>query len=133
MRYLAAATPAFAERWLSDRPLAAALADAPMVVFNRKDSLQHRLLRKVTRRRLNPPVHYVPSPGPFVESVRLGLGWGMVTDEVAMADFAAGRLVDIAPGKSVDTPLYWQHWKLDSQVLQALTTAVRSAAATGLR
>ncbi|HEY9337108.1 MAG TPA: ArgP/LysG family DNA-binding transcriptional regulator, partial [Kribbella sp.] len=50
MRYLPLATPEYAERWLHGKPLPEALAEAPMVVFNEKDVLQHRLVRKVTRR-----------------------------------------------------------------------------------
>jgi LysR family transcriptional regulator (chromosome initiation inhibitor) len=133
MRYLSVATPEFAERWLADRPLPEALSVAPMMVFNRKDALQHRLLRKVTRRRLDPPTHAIPSPGPFARAIRLGLGWGMVEEDAVEDELAAGRLVEVAPGRYVDVPLYWQHWKLSSTVLDALTEAVRSAAATGLR
>jgi LysR family transcriptional regulator (chromosome initiation inhibitor) len=133
MRYLAIATPEFAERWLTGRPLAEALQTAPMMVFNAKDKLQERLTRKVTRRRLDPPVHTIPAPGAFVRAIRLGLGWGMIEEEAVEADLAAGRLMDVAPGKYVDVPLYWQHWKLDSAVLDALTTAVLRAAASGLR
>lgn len=133
MRYLSIAAPEFAERWLTGRPLVEALQSAPMIVFNTKDTLQHRLMRKVTRRRLDPPVHSIPAPGPFVQAIRLGLGWGMIEEEVVEADLAAGHLVEVAPGKHVDVPLYWQHWKLDSAVLDALTTAVLRAAATGLR
>jgi LysR family transcriptional regulator (chromosome initiation inhibitor) len=133
MRYLSVTTPEFAERWLAGRPLAEALQTAPMMVFNSKDKLQERLVRKVTRRRLDPPVHSIPAPGPFVRAIRLGLGWGMIEEEVVEADLAAGRLVEVAPGKYVDVPLYWQHWKLDSAVLDALTNAVLRAAATGLR
>jgi LysR family transcriptional regulator (chromosome initiation inhibitor) len=133
MRYLAIATPEFAERWLTGLPLAEALQTAPMMVFNAKDKLQDRLVRKVTRRRLDPPVHSIPAPGAFVRAIRLGLGWGMIEEEVVEADLAAGRLVEVAPGKYVDVPLYWQHWKLDSAVLDALTTAVLRAAASGLR
>ena len=133
MRYLAIATPGFAERWLTGRPLAEALQTAPMMVFNAKDKLQERLTRKVTRRRLDPPVHTIPAPGAFVRAIRLGLGWGMIEEEAVEADLAAGRLMDVAPGKYVDVPLYWQHWKLDSAVLDALTAAVLRAAASGLR
>ncbi|ADB35908.1 transcriptional regulator, LysR family [Kribbella flavida DSM 17836] len=133
MRYLSVATPEYAERWLAGRPLAEALADAPMLVFNTKDMLQHRLLRKVTRRRLDPPVHTIPAPGPFVRAIGLGLGWGMIEEEVVEPDLAAGRLVEVAPGNYVDVPLYWQYWKLDSPVLNALTDAVLRAAAAGLR
>jgi LysR family transcriptional regulator (chromosome initiation inhibitor) len=133
MRYLSIATPEYAERWLADRPLVEALSVAPMMVFNRKDMLQHRLLRKVTRRRLDPPTHWIPSSGPFIQAVRLGLGWGMIEEDKVEDDLAAGRLIEVAEGKYVDVPLYWQHWKLDSAVLDALTAAVLSAAAAGLR
>jgi len=133
MRYLSIATPEFADRWLTGRPLAEALEKAPMVVFNSKDMLQHRLLRKVTRRRIDPPIHSIPAPGPFARSIRLGLGWGMIEEERVVDDLAEGRLVEVAQGKYVDVPLYWQHWKLDSAVLDALTAAVLQAAEAGLR
>lgn len=133
LRYVSVATPAFADRWLTGRPLSEALAAAPMLAFNRKDALQHRLLRKVSRRRLDPPVHAIPATGPFNQAIRLGLGWGMIEADEVEEDLAAGRLVEVAAGRFVDVPLYWQHWKLDSVVLDALTEAVRDAAAVGLR
>ena len=43
------------------------LAAAPMLVLNRKDELQHRFLRGVTRRQVTSTVHYVPSAWGFVE------------------------------------------------------------------
>lgn len=133
MRYLPLATPEYAERWLTGKPLPEALAAAPMVVFNEKDVLQHRLVRKVTRRRLDPPAHAIPASAPFHEAVRIGLGWGMIEDQVAGPELAAGRLVEVAPGKYIDVPLYWQHWKLESGILDALTAAVLRAAEAGLR
>jgi LysR family transcriptional regulator (chromosome initiation inhibitor) len=133
MRYLPIATPEFAERWLTGRPLVDALGEAPMVIFNPKDMLQHRLIRQLTRRRLEPPAHSIPAPGAFSRSIRLGLGWGMLEEEAVVDDLAAGRLVEVAKGKYVEVPLYWQHWKLESAVLDALTTAVLDAAETGLR
>jgi LysR family transcriptional regulator (chromosome initiation inhibitor) len=133
MRYLPLATPEYAERWLAGKPLPEALAEAPMVVFNEKDVLQHRLVRKVTRRKLDPPSHAIPASAPFHEAVRIGLGWGMIEDQVAGPELAAGRLVEVAPGKHIDVPLYWQHWKLESDVLDALTAAVLRAAEAGLR
>ncbi|MGZ0150023.1 LysR family transcriptional regulator ArgP [Kribbella sp. WER1] len=133
MRYLPLATPEYAERWLAGKPLPEALAEAPMVIFNEKDVLQHRLLRKVTRRKLDPPAHAIPASAPFHEAVRIGLGWGMIEDQLAGPELAAGRMVNVAPGKHIDVPLYWQHWKLESGILDALTAAVRRAAEAGLR
>ncbi|WP_431728723.1 LysR family transcriptional regulator ArgP [Verrucosispora sp. TAA-831] len=133
LRYRALAAPSVARRWFADGLTRTAAAAAPVVVFDRKDRIQHRFLRSVTGHALDPPVHYVPSVPAFNESIRLGLGWGLVAEQIADADVAAGRCVDIAPGRVLDTPLYWQHWRLDSPVLTALTTAVCAVAAESLR
>ena len=130
MRYLGMCTPAYAQRWLPDGPRADDLARAPMLVFNRKDALQDRFLRKLSRRRLSPPVHYIPSPWAFIEAVRLGLGWGMVPEEIGRPD---PILVEFAAGRHADVPLYWQHWNLESAALTALTESVRRTAAGALR
>jgi LysR family transcriptional regulator (chromosome initiation inhibitor) len=106
---------------------------APVILLNRKDGLQHRFLATVTRRHVDPPVHYVPAAAAFVEAVRLGLGWALIPEQIARADIAAGRLVDLTPGRHLDVPLYWQYWRMESAVLSALTTAVRTAARAVLR
>ncbi|WDZ86811.1 LysR family transcriptional regulator ArgP [Micromonospora cathayae] len=133
MRYLALAAPDLVRRHLADGPTPDALADTPVVVFDRKDRIQHRFLETVTGRRLDPPVHYIPSVPGFGAAIRLGLGWGLVPEELAHPELAAGRCVDIAPGRHLDVPLHWQHWRLESTLLGALTTAVRAAAAEALR
>jgi LysR family transcriptional regulator (chromosome initiation inhibitor) len=108
------------------------LATAPMIVYNRKDALQHRFLATVARR-VEPPVHYVPGAAAFVTAVRLGLGWGMVPERVAVPGIAADHYKPLFPDKYLDVPLYWQYWKIESSVLSDLTTAVKEAAAVALR
>ncbi|MFF5070155.1 LysR family transcriptional regulator ArgP [Micromonospora olivasterospora] len=133
MRYRALATPALVDHWFPDGLTASGLAEAPVVVFDRKDRVQHRFLRAVAGRDLDPPVHYVPSVPAFGEAIRRGLGWGLVPEQLARADLACGACVDLDPERTVDVPLYWQHWRLDSAVLGALTDAVHAAAAEALR
>ena len=123
MRYLAVAAPGHV----------ADFATMPMLVFNRKDRLQHRFLAALGHGEKEPPIHYVPAANAFVEAIRLGLGWGMVPEQTAREDFAAGRGVDLAPGRHMDVPLYWQYWRMESTVLTALTTAVKAVAAGALR
>jgi LysR family transcriptional regulator (chromosome initiation inhibitor) len=123
MRYLAVAAPGH----LAD------FATMPMLVFNRKDRLQHRFLAELGHGEQEPPIHYVPAANAFIEAIRLGLGWGMVPEQTAREDFAAGRGVDLAPGRHMDVPLYWQYWRMESTVLTALTTAVKAVAAEALR
>jgi LysR family transcriptional regulator, chromosome initiation inhibitor len=131
MRYQPRASPAFAARWFPDGPTVASLSRAPMVVSDRDDRLQDRYLRRRTRRRLDPPRHYVPGSDAFVQAIGLGLGWGMVPD--MQASSGGGGLSDLDPGGSVDVMLFWQQWRLHSPALDRAAEAVRTAARTMLR
>jgi LysR family transcriptional regulator (chromosome initiation inhibitor) len=125
MRYRASATPGFASKWLSQGSLAEALTRAPVVIFNRKDDLQDGFLRGLGLS-ASGPRHYVPATDAFLEAVESGLGWGMIPD---IQRAAAGPLVEIAPDRPVDVPLYWQQWKLGSPALGAVGDAVADHAA----
>ncbi len=131
MRYRPMASPDFVRTWLPDGPTVANLSRAPMLVFDRKDDLQHRYLRRRTRRPLDPPRSYLPSSGDFPEAIRLGLGWGMLPLQ-QIARYDTGAIVPIDPDAVLDVPLYWQQWRLDSRLLTALADAVAAAAAESL-
>jgi LysR family transcriptional regulator (chromosome initiation inhibitor) len=115
MRYLAVAAPGLDP------------ASGPMIVYNRKDRLQHRFLASRTHRSVDPPVHYVPSASAYVDAIRLGLGWGMVPERIALPDLQERRYVRLVADGYLDVPLYWQYWKIESTVLHDLTTAVKQA------
>ena len=104
-----------------------------MLVFNRKDALQWRFIHSVTRARLAPPMHYLPSSTAFVEGAALGLGWAMAPESMLEKPFAEGILKPIAPGRWLDVPLYWQHWSIRSATLAMVTDALQRAARQGLR
>ena len=132
MRYRAMASPGFVERWLSEDPLPASLPNAPVVLFDRKDDLQDRFLRALTRRRTFTPVrHYIPASESFADAVAAGLGWGMVPEIQAAS--RSDALVDLAPDRPLDVPLHWQQWKLDSPALAAVAAAVAEGAKQALR
>ncbi|WP_409330716.1 LysR family transcriptional regulator ArgP [Trujillonella humicola] len=130
MRYRPMATPEFARRWFPDGPTARALARAPVVVFDRKDDLQHRYLHAAAGPDADPPVHYVPASADWVTAVALGLGWGMVPAPQAQA--AGTALVRLDPAAAVDVVLHWQQWKLRSPTLDRVAAAVLEAAAREL-
>ncbi|WP_370962327.1 LysR family transcriptional regulator ArgP [Amycolatopsis sp. cg9] len=132
MRYRAMATPAFVAKWLSAAPLPESLPAAPVIVFDRKDDLQDRFLRSLTRRRSFTLVrHHIPASQSFVDAVAAGLGWGMVPEIQAAARDEV--LVDLAPDRPLDVPLHWQQWKLDSTALAAVAEAVARGARESLR
>jgi LysR family transcriptional regulator (chromosome initiation inhibitor) len=130
MRYVPAASPAFAERWRGVRGMD--WARMPVVVFNEKDDTQHTVLRRHGVER--PPVmHRVPTTADFHEAVRRGIGWAAISEPQLLPDVAAGRLVVLSRRDHVDVELMWQRWRLDSPLLGRLTDAVRTAATSGLR
>ncbi len=125
LRYTPAAAPALLERHRRGRGFD--WAQAPLVVYNEKDRLQDGALERRGVGR-PPVVHRVPSTADFLEAVRLGLGWGMLPDAQLRPGVAAGELVRLPGGQSVDVQLHWQRWRLDSTSLTDLTHDVRRAA-----
>lgn len=150
MRYIPMASPEFADRWFGDRDrdrvrdrdgdgdwdgrgragvgvrtLAASLGRAPVVVFDRADTLQDRYLRGLGVDPASPPCHFVPSSADFVRAIRLGFGWGLVP-ELQLGDDAS--LVEIDPGASIDVPLFWQQWQLHTAALQRTALVVAEVA-----
>ncbi|MEN5203098.1 LysR family transcriptional regulator ArgP [Stenotrophomonas sp. TWI700] len=133
MRYVAIAAPAFKATHFGAGVSAASLATAPMIVFNRKDRLQARYLRTVTRATLAPPVHYLPTSTGFVEAAALGLGWCLVPESLATTALKTNAVVELDPARWIDVPLYWQHAAIRSTTLQRITAAMRDAASKVLR
>lgn len=132
MRYRAVATPAFVARWFPAGADAAALAVAPCVEFDRKDTLQTRYLESRGVPDPAPPRHYVPASADFALAVELGLGWGMLPD--AQADELRGRgaLLDLDSARPIDVPLFWQQWDLRSPLLDAVAGELLEAARAAL-
>jgi LysR family transcriptional regulator, chromosome initiation inhibitor len=129
MRYLPVASPTYHQRYLSHGFSREAVAIAPSIAWNRDDALQDMLVRKVFRRAVARPVHYVPTAEGFGAAVRAGLGWGMFPEQLAADDLDRGTVVRVAD-TYLDVPLFWQCWKLDSQLIKTITDTVQSAAAT---
>lgn len=133
MRYLPIASPAFVARHFAQGLDARALGHAPMLVFNRKDALQWRFMRRITRARLSPPTHYLPSSTGFVEAASLGLGWCMVPESMLHEPLRSRAVSVLAADRWLDVPLYWQHWSVRSATLERLTAALLAAARKALR
>jgi LysR family transcriptional regulator (chromosome initiation inhibitor) len=129
LRYFPAAAPGLLERHRRGRGLD--WSAAPMVVFNEKDRLQDEVLAAHGATR-PPVVHRVPSTADFLEAIRCGLGWGMVPEPHFAPASAAGELAQLPGSKPLGVILHWQRWRLDSPALDALTAAVREAAAHAL-
>lgn len=128
MRYVATCSPAFHARFFSKGVNARSVAQAPVLVFNRKDALQGQFAGRIMGAApWQPPVWWLPSSRAFVQATLSGLGWTMNPLPLVQHHLDAGRLLPLRARAWEDVPLYWQHWRVNSQAMQALTDAVLQA------
>lgn len=129
MGYAATCSPAFHARWFAKGVNAKSLAQAPVLVFNRKDAMQARFVRKIIGDApWQPPVWWLPSARAFVRAALAGLGWTMNPLPLVQDHLDRGELVVLRPRMREEAPLFWQHWRMRSSVMDALTEAVLAAA-----
>lgn len=134
MDYVAVAAAGFAARHCPKGVNAHNFHKLPFIAFNRKDHLQHSFveqafgLPRVMLKQL-----FVPASEGQIRAVRAG--WGVsVVPELGVRDLlASGELVNVTPRHRLGVALYWHCWNLSSDVLDALSSALRGAAAQNLR
>lgn len=132
LRYRATVSPEYLRRHFPDGVTAEALATAPCLTFNRKDQLQAQWLRLAlsaceSAQMPTPPTHWLPSTHAFVDGALAGMGWGMNPEPLVADHLAAGRLVELVPGRPLDVPLYWQQSRIAGTALAELSRAVLHA------
>ena len=132
MRYLAAASPAFMQRYFADGVGAGTLAEAPSLVFNTKDELQVRWARRLCHRHVELPRHTLPSSQAFVTAALAGMGWGLHPQALVAPYLANGTLIELVPGAPLDVPLHWQYARAASGLLDGLSREVLAAARAAL-
>lgn len=146
MEYVAVATPALAQQKLGrGTPTGGAaragealltahnFRDVTFIAFNRKDDMQSEFVGKafgLKRVMLNQL--FVPSSEGQVRAVLAGWGVSVVPRLLAQGLIDGGLLVNVAPGYTLPIQLYWHCWNLESEVLDALTAALRQASAQSL-
>ena len=118
LRYLACASPTMPFTTFSD---------TPVIIFDRYDQLQDRFTGGASAFR-----HRIPSFTGYLAAVEAAMGWGLIPASHALPCFAAGTLVNLAPTRHLDVPLFWQQWKLHSPALAATAHSVASTAAASL-
>ena len=132
-RYHAVASPTFVEAHFAAGLNAESLGTAPIIEFDRHDIFQQRFIRSITRVKIAPPRHMVPSSHEFAHAIELGMGWGMVPALQCQEALQDGRLVELQPNSAIELPLYWQRWNLPSPLIDQLSQIVQEEAAAALR
>ena len=120
MIYRGLASPDYVRRYFPEGLTAAAIAQAPAVIYGPNDQLHARFLRGLDFH--DPfPFHLCPSSEGFVRFAEAGLGYGFIPEIQAAKPLASGRLVDVAPEGALSVPLYWHYWRHGGALLDELT------------
>lgn len=139
LRYRVVASRSYLARYFPAYPRVSIeqLTVAPVIEFDRKDfgfeSTRDLLLMAFGlegQEWESSPTVYLPSSTDYVRAVQAGIAWGILPEVQCAADLATGKLVQLVDSP-VDVPLYWQHWKINSPVLERLGERVYAAARSG--
>ena len=126
MRYVCVATPVFAGHWFGDGFSAEAVQMAPAVVGER--ALLARFLQQEIGMQGAFPHHTIPVAAVLGECILSGLGYGLMPQKQAKTALATDRLVDLLPGHTLDVPLSWHAWTLDTPFTKLLSEQIVASA-----
>ena len=132
MDYLAVAAPEFASNYFQDGVSSKALAKAPAIRFDRKDSLPQQWITQVVGEDLTVAHHDMPSYEGHLLCCQQGIGWAMMPSLTVGPLVERGELVEIVPGAQINMPLYWQTRSQASTTLRELSNVVAEVAADWL-
>lgn len=127
MRYLAVAAPALVAKYAQDDG-SLAWQDMPVIRFGPNDVLSVLGLDdKVLPPNPSRTVSNVPNSEGILHATTAGIGWSYQPAQWAQPLIESGSLSLLDP-KPRTVPLYWQHWRLESDTLAQLSTLVAQAA-----
>ena len=127
MRYFAVAAPHIAEGFHSGR---FTWETMPLVGYGPNDQVLDDAMRErfIDSHVVRARVSQIPSSEGYLEAVRVGLGWGLLPQAQAQLLVESKELL-LLDDHQLDIDLYWQRWRLESEVLSDLTRSVINAAA----
>ena len=126
LRYVCVATPLFAGHWFGDGFSAEAVQLAPAAVSDRR--LLGRFLHQELGVQGQFPHHTVPVSAALSDCIHGSMAYGLMPQKQAAAALATERLVELLPGSTLDLPLCWHAWTLDTPFARLLSEQIIGSA-----
>jgi len=128
IEFVAIASPQYLSTRLQGRVTIEAVSRAAHLAYNRKDTLPQQWLLSAFGESAPLTCHFLPSITGHLACCLNGAGWGLMPRFSVEAHLQDGALVELAPGRSVLVPLYWQSSAEGSEVMRALSSIVAEVA-----
>lgn len=125
MDYLLVASPDFKKQYFKTVSKDT-LLKAPAILFDNKDKLHQRYLKKNFNITQTPNYHFVPSVSCFREAAIHGLGYGLIPEIDIKTVLDTKELIKLASKKIWRMPLYWHHFAMDNKVLKSFSELILS-------
>jgi len=127
MTYELVATPHFVKERLHGEISALSVLAAPSLVFDEFDELWGRYQNECMQVKADiRNSHWYPSSHGFVEMVMSGTVCALVPSVQVVEELNNGLLISLFPHKKLSVPLYWHWYKLNSPILDRLTSVILS-------
>ena len=127
MTYELVASPEFVRTQLKGEVSVETVMSAPSLVFDEFDGLWERYQDECLQVKADiRNSHWYPSSHGFVEMVMGGTVCALVPSVQVQTEISDGRLVSLFPDNRLNVPLYWHWYKLNSPVLDRLTSVILS-------
>ncbi|TYL47177.1 ArgP/LysG family DNA-binding transcriptional regulator [Marinomonas sp. IMCC 4694] len=126
MHYELVATPHFIAHYLHSDLSTASILQSPSLIYDEHDELWTRYQNECLGASATiSNSHWYPSSHGFVELVKGGTVCALVPSVQVKQDVQSKKLISLRPNKRLALPLYWHWYKLNSSVLDRLTTVIR--------
>lgn len=122
-------TKEYESKWFKDKSQINEFTYAPMLIFNRKDTMHAELLAAVYG---EVPASfngfYLPDSEQFAPTIATGRVCGMMPEQQAAEYVERGELINLLPGHAFVVRLYWHCWNIESDLLAGFTRALVAGA-----
>lgn len=125
MDYLLVASPAFIDKYFSDKNQKKCLVNAPAIKFDKNDRLHERYLEKFFQligEDLN--FHIIPSVHGFKKYALLGYGYGLIPKIDILKELKKKELIQLYPDKVWKIPLFWHYLDIESEFYKKFTNDI---------
>lgn len=127
-------TKDYESKWFKDKRAIESFSNAPILIFNRKDTMHSEFLEDVygeSPRSFNG--FYLPDSEQFAPTIATGRVCGMMPEQQAADRIATGELVPLLPEHSFIVRLHWHCWNIESRLLNGFTRELVAGARMCLR
>lgn len=133
--YVLVASPEFIKKYFKHKKdTVRNLREAPHVIFDSKDYLHARYLKKFFNiTDAGSPYHVIPSVAGFRQFAVKNHAYALIPAIDIQKELAQKKLINLFPDKIWKMPLYWHSWALENKNYEAFNDLVLKVAKNSLR